>query len=92
MRSRCANMDPRRADPLRHPAVRLYGEYVWGYISAIRHAPLSSAERRECYRYLAQWFASRARPGGAAETEPAPVPHPDISVEDLVPGRERKPS
>ena len=92
MRSRCANMDPRRADPLRHPAVRLYGEYVWGYISAIRHAPLSSAERRECYRYLTQWFASRARPGGAAETEPAPVPHLDISVEDLVPGRERKPS
>ena len=33
MRSRCANMDPRRADRLRHPAVRLYGEYVWAYIS-----------------------------------------------------------
>ena len=48
MRSRCANMDPRRADRLRHPAVRLYGEYVWAYIRAIRHAPLSPADRREC--------------------------------------------
>ena len=26
LRTRCANMDPRRADRLRHPAVRLYGE------------------------------------------------------------------
>ena len=26
MRSRCVNMDPRRADRLRHPAIRLYGE------------------------------------------------------------------
>ena len=92
MRSRCANMDPRRADRLRHPAVRLYGEYIWGYIRAIRHAPLSSAERRECYRYLAEWLASRARPGGAPESEPTPVPHPDISVDSVVAGRERKPS
>ncbi len=92
MRSRCANMDPRRADPLRHPAVRLYGEYIWGYISAIRHAPLSSAERRECYRYLAEWLASRARPGGAPESEPTPVPYPGISVDSVVAGRERKPS
>ena len=92
MRSRCANMDPRRADRLRHPAARLYGEYVWGYIRAIRHAPLSSAERRECYRYLAEWLASRARPGGAQGAEPTPVPHPDISVDSVVAGRERKPS
>ena len=79
MRSRCVNMDPRRADRLRHPAVRLYGEYVWGYIRAIKRAPLSPADRRECYRYLMQWFASRARPGGVGESEPTPVPHPDIS-------------
>jgi glycosyltransferase involved in cell wall biosynthesis len=60
MRSRCANMDPRRADRLRNPAVRLYGEYVWANIAAIRRAPLSAGDRRECYRYLAQWVASRA--------------------------------
>jgi len=92
MRSRCVNMDPRRADRLRHPAVRLYGEYVWGYIRAIKRAPLSPADRRECYRYLMQWFASRARPGGVGESEPTPVPHPDILVDSVVAGRERKPS
>ena len=90
MRSRCVNMDPRRADRLRHPTARLYGEYIWGYIRAIRHAPLASAERRECYRYLAEWLASRARPGGAPESEPTPVPHSDISVDSVVAGRERK--
>ena len=62
-RSRCANMDPRRADRLRHPLVRLYGEYIWAYFAAIRRAPLSSADRRECYRHLAEWLASRAVPG-----------------------------
>ncbi len=63
MRTRCANMDPRRRDRLRHPAARLYGEYVWSYVAAIRRAPLSAADRRECYGYLAQWAASRALPG-----------------------------
>jgi hypothetical protein len=75
MRSRCVNMDPRRASRLRHPAVRLYGEYVWGYIAAIRRAPLSPADRRECYSYLAQWFASRARPGRGPESNRLPLPY-----------------
>jgi len=65
MRSRCANMDPRRADRLRHPVARLYGEYVWAYVAMIQRAPLSAADRRECYRSLAEWVASRARPGRA---------------------------
>ena len=98
LRSRCANMDPRRADRLRHPAVRLYGEYVWGYIAAIRRAPLSPADRRECYRYLAQWFASRARPGRARQAESPAQPvisvspaQPVISVDSVVADRERKP-
>ena len=34
VRTRCAYMDPRRADRLRHPVVRLYGEYIWGYVAA----------------------------------------------------------
>jgi len=92
MRNRCANMDPRRANRLRHPVVRLYGEYVWAYIRAIRRAPLSPADRRECYRVLAQWFASRARPNGAGELEPIPVDHPAISIDSVVAGRERKPA
>jgi glycosyltransferase involved in cell wall biosynthesis len=90
MRSRCVNMDPRRANRLRHPAVRLYGEYVWAYIAAIRRAPLSPADRRECYRYLAQWFASRARPGRGPEPEPASAALPVISVDSVVAGREGK--
>jgi glycosyltransferase involved in cell wall biosynthesis len=62
MRARCADLDPRRADRLRHPAARLYGEYILGYIAAIRRAPLSRAERRECYRHLGLWIAIRALP------------------------------
>jgi hypothetical protein len=38
IRARCANMDPRRADRLRHPTIRLLAEYVWGFIEAIRRA------------------------------------------------------
>ncbi len=92
MRSRCANMDPRRADRLRHPAARLYGEYVWGYISGIRRAPLTPADRRECYRYLAQWFASRARPGYSEPSSPASSPeYVGISVNSIVAGRDRRP-
>jgi len=60
MRARCVNMDPRRADPLRHPVARLYAEYLWGYVTAIRHAPLTPAERHKCYGHLARWLASRA--------------------------------
>ena len=56
----CANLDPRRADRLRNPAVRLYAEYLWGYVAAIRRAPLSTADRQECYRHLAQYVANRA--------------------------------
>ncbi len=60
VRARCANMDPRRANRLRHPIARLYVEYLWGYVTAIRRAPLTSAERQECYGHLARWLASRA--------------------------------
>ena len=41
MRARCTNLDPRRADRLRHPTARLYAEYIWGYVAAIQRAPLS---------------------------------------------------
>jgi glycosyltransferase involved in cell wall biosynthesis len=88
MRSRCANMDPRRADRLRHPAVRLYGEYLWAYVTAIHRAPLPAAERRECYRHLAEWLAKR--PGAAGQNDPASVAHRDISVDSIVAGRQGK--
>lgn len=99
LRTRCANMDPRRADRLRHPAARLYGEYILAYVTAIQRAPLSSADRRECYRYLAQWATSRARPRHKPQTESASLAQkPDVaayailSVDTVVAGRERRPS
>ena len=67
VRIRCVNHDPRRANPLKHPAARLLAEYIWGYVTAIRDAPLSPADRRECYGHLARWMVdwavNRARPG-----------------------------
>ncbi|MGP7997912.1 MAG: glycosyltransferase family 2 protein [Streptosporangiaceae bacterium] len=90
MRSRCVNMDPRRARRWRHPAVRLYGEYIWAYAAAVHRAPLTRADRQECYRYLAQWLASRARPGSDQPAGPASGLVPDIPVDALVAGRERQ--
>jgi glycosyltransferase involved in cell wall biosynthesis len=60
VRARCAIQDPARANRLKNPTVRLVAEYFWGYVAAIRRAPLSAADRSECLRYLAQWMADRA--------------------------------
>ncbi|MGY0489072.1 glycosyltransferase family 2 protein [Streptomyces sp. WG-D5] len=93
-RARCVNLDPRRAGAL-HPTPRLLAEYVLGFVSAIRRAPLSSAERRACYGHLAAWATSRARPGAGERVEDrAPVDPAqfEVSIDDLVAGREgRKP-
>jgi glycosyltransferase involved in cell wall biosynthesis len=91
MRKRCSNLDPRRADRLRHPALRLYGEYMWAYVAMIQRAPLTHHERRTCYRYLAEWIASRVRRGGgAAAAEPPSVgAQPQLTVEAVVAGQER---
>lgn len=73
-RTRCANLDPRRADPVRNPTVRLLAEYVWGFVSVVRRSPLSRAQRRECYRHLARWLLSRAPRGLASRTDTNTVP------------------
>jgi glycosyltransferase involved in cell wall biosynthesis len=97
VRDRCAIFDPRRADRLRHPVVRLYGEYLWGYIPVIRQAPLSSADRRACYVNLAKWLASRARPVATRTLRREPlhedplVGAPQIAVDALVSGLDREP-
>ncbi|GDY32501.1 glycosyltransferase family 2 protein [Gandjariella thermophila] len=90
-RSRCANLDPRRADPLRHPTARLLAEYVWGYLAAIRRAPLPPGERAACYRALAAWLASRTRPGAGERVEdraPVDAGELSLSVDAIVAGRE----
>jgi glycosyltransferase involved in cell wall biosynthesis len=93
VRTWCANMDPRRADRLRHPAVRLYGEYILRYIAEIRRAPLSFADRQECYRYLAQWAISRALNRRASQDQnPVPQSQPITSLDTIVAGRDRRPS
>ena len=100
VRTRCAYLDPRRANRLRHPAVRLYAEYIWAYVEAIQAAPLSRGERQECYRHLVRWLTSRAVPvarrtvqGGALHSsDPTAAVPPDLSVNALVAGRERRTS
>jgi glycosyltransferase involved in cell wall biosynthesis len=85
MRSNCTNLDPRRADRLRHPAPRLVAEYIWAYVSMIQRAPLSRADRRECYGHLASWAASRAVPRNIrGDEETASVPEAVVSVEAVV--------
>jgi glycosyltransferase involved in cell wall biosynthesis len=88
VRNRCELADPRRADRLRHPVVRLYGEYLWYFLAAVHNAPLSATDRRECYRYLAQWVASRSHPRSfrAAPGEQQSVPV-TVSIE-AVAGRQ----
>ena len=63
-RSRAAILDPRRGNRWRNPMVRLYGEYIWGYVAAILHAPLSFGERARCLSEVAWWALGRLRPGG----------------------------
>jgi glycosyltransferase involved in cell wall biosynthesis len=98
VRSRCAYLDPRRASRLRNPVIRLYAEYIWGYVKAIKSAPLSPADRDECYRYLTHWLASRVLPvagrslrGGALHGSNSTVaPETALSISTLVAGQDRK--
>jgi glycosyltransferase involved in cell wall biosynthesis len=93
VRSWCANLDPVRANALRNPAIRLYAEYIWGFITAIQGAPLSAAEKFRCYRHLAGYLVSRAnvRPGRYVPEQPSA----DVSLDSLtvrIPGQDRKPT
>jgi glycosyltransferase involved in cell wall biosynthesis len=98
IRRRCANMDPRRADRLRHPVARLYGEYILGYVVAIKRAPLSAADKRQCYGILTRWVASRAIPvagrtlsrsGLTMGESRSEVPR-TISLDDVVAGSRKR--
>jgi glycosyltransferase involved in cell wall biosynthesis len=98
VRSRCVYLNPRRANRLRNPVLRLYAEYIWGYVAAIESAPLSPAERAECYGYLARWLASRVLPvagrslrGGALHGSDTTVaPETPLSISMLVAGQDRR--
>jgi glycosyltransferase involved in cell wall biosynthesis len=98
VRDRCVTLDPRRANRLRHPAARLYAEYVWGYVDAIRRAPLSPEDRKKCFRHLNRWVASRAFPvagrvvsrTGLQTDGPSLTPPGGITIDTLVAGQEER--
>jgi hypothetical protein len=99
LRTRCEIMDPARKNRLRHPTARLVAEYFGGYVGAIGRAPISAAEKRECYRNLGQWITDR----GVSKFVPRQlVPAEDrlaatveraaaVSVQSLVAGQRKKP-
>jgi glycosyltransferase involved in cell wall biosynthesis len=76
IRLRCARLDPSRASRWRNPTVRLVGEYLLGYISAIWRAPIGLMDRMRCMKELAVWIArhaahrrSRVMPESTAQTD-----------------------
>lgn len=74
VRQECAGLDPRRADRLRHPAIRLYGEYPLGYLRAVRRAPLSTTERRQCNATVLAWMSSKLVAAAQTRRLRNPVP------------------
>jgi glycosyltransferase involved in cell wall biosynthesis len=88
VRGRCANMDPKRGNRWTNPAPRLFAEYINAYVRMIRRAPLTSAERRECYGYLLEWVTRRSRPHHpVAYDHPLATLQPQIDVRAVVAGR-----
>jgi len=88
IRSRCANLDPRRA---KHSTLRLSAEYVTGFFGVVHRAPINAADKRACYRQLVRWLVSRARPRPSVRVEDrAPVDLADAlrTVNAVVAGRE----
>lgn len=62
VRSRCVNLNPRRTNPILHPAPRLLAEYVLGWADIIRRAPLTPTDKRECRRHLRHWLRTHSLP------------------------------
>ena len=88
VRSWCANLDPRRSSAWRNPAIRLYAEYIWGFVDAIRRAPLSPAEKRACYRHLLEWLSSRFRVQSGRNVAEQPIAdNVTIPINAVVAGR-----
>jgi len=62
-RARAAVLDPKRANRWRHPMIRMYAEYVLGYVKAIRQARLSVIQSGRCLAEVAGWLLSCLWPG-----------------------------
>lgn len=72
-RDRAIGLDPLRRSRFRHPAARLYGEYIAGYYRTIQKAPLSAADRRRCHVEVARWVGSVATRIGRTRQLHSPV-------------------
>lgn len=72
-RDRAAGLDPVRRNRLRHPTVRLYGEYVTGFFRTIRRAPLSATDRWRCNLEVLRWVATVTARIGRTRRLHAPV-------------------
>ena len=93
LRDRCEVNDPARKNRLLHPTARLVAEYFWAYVDAIQHAPLSPADRRECYRNLTEWMMDRVT-SKIVRRPMVPVEAVDhrhtVSVRAVVAGQDKK--
>ena len=87
VRTWCANLDPRRADRIRNPAIRLYAEYPWGFAAAVRRSKLTPAEERACYRALAAWAVDRAGRRHRNQAGPADLDDVSAIAADAIVGR-----
>jgi glycosyltransferase involved in cell wall biosynthesis len=85
-RARAENFEPRRGNRLRNPMIRLFAEYVWGYVAAIQRAPLTPADRLKCYGHLVRWIATRALPGSSRRMGE----NPDPALQKPVAGRAKR--
>ena len=56
------SLDPRRANRWRYPWLRLYGEYVLGFVRAVLRSQLVLPEKIRCLMEVMGWFVSRLRP------------------------------
>ncbi len=74
VRARCALLDPRRADRLRNPVLRLHLEYLLAYLVAILTAPISVLDRVRCLAQVASWLGSRLGPGHSRRDLCSPDP------------------
>jgi glycosyltransferase involved in cell wall biosynthesis len=79
IRRRCTTLDPKRANRWRHPAVRLLGEYLLAYASAIWRAPIATTDRWRCSKELAVWIGRHANPAYKRRL----LESPDPAVKDI---------
>ncbi len=79
LRDRAAKADPRRANRLRHPVVRLIAEYLFAYLRAIWLAPIGLRDRLRCTADLVLWLLGHVNPLRKRQL----LLSPDPAVRDL---------